>query len=477
MNKNKIIIAIAVSLVAIVILLKIFTGEMSESHIKRGEGMDISSWQTRQGAKVMYVAAPELPMVDVRVIFDAGSARDAGSPGLARLTNEMLNQGAQGMTVDAIAEAFEDIGAQYSSGTDRDKATVHLRSLSEEEIFEQALQTFVTVISKPVFNEDSFKREQQLALTSIQAQHQSPSALASMAFYENLYPGHPYATPVLGTADSVAKIKAADLAAFHKQYYVANNAVIVIVGKVAKAKAEKIANRIASALPKGEKASAIPEVPARTAAQTIHTEYASTQTSVYIGQPGVKRGDKDHFALYVGNHILGGSGFSARIFAEIREKRGLAYSAYSYFTPMRVKGPFMIGLQTRNDQTDEAIRIANETVNKFVTEGPTAAELEHAKKNITGGFALRVDSNKDITEYIAVIGFYDLPLNYLTTFNANVNAVTLQQIKDAFNRHLATDKFLTITVGKKLSTDSNPESKSNPESSSDVSPDKSADKK
>ena len=161
----------------------------------------------------------------------------------------------------------------------------------------------------------------------------------------------------------------------------------------------------------------------------------------------MRRGDPDYFTLYVGNHILGGSGLVSRMSKEIREKRGLSYSASSYFSPMEQNGPYLLSLQTRNDQTDAALAVLRDTLKEFIKDGPTDAELEAAKKNITGGFALRVDSNSKILDYLVVIGFYGLPLDYLDTFNANIMAVTREQIVDAFRRRVSPDSMATVIVG------------------------------
>jgi zinc protease len=161
----------------------------------------------------------------------------------------------------------------------------------------------------------------------------------------------------------------------------------------------------------------------------------------------MRRGDPDYLPLYVGNHILGGSGLVSRISDEVREKRGLSYSAYSYFVPMRVAGPFTLGLQTRNENRAEALAVLRQTLARYVGEGPTDEELLAAKKNITGGFPLNIDSNSDILGYIAMIGFYGLPLDYLDTFNQRVEAVTAAQIRDAFARRVHPERMVTVTVG------------------------------
>jgi zinc protease len=159
------------------------------------------------------------------------------------------------------------------------------------------------------------------------------------------------------------------------------------------------------------------------------------------------RVDPDYFPLYVGNFILGGSGLVSRLSDEIREKRGLSYSAYSYLYPMREPGPFILGLQTRNTQADAALKVLRETLKRFVEKGPTEDELIAAKKNISGGFPLRLDSNRDILEYLSVIGFYGLPLDWLETYVPNVEAVTAESIRDALRRRIKPAEMVTVVVG------------------------------
>ena len=222
---------------------------------------------------------------------------------------------------------------------------------------------------------------------------------------------------------------------------------IAIVGAIDRKLAEKISEDIVSSLQNGEKANSLSEVKELNESKNIDIEYPSAQTHILVGQLGVKRGDSDYFSLYVGNHILGGGGMVSRLFEEVREKRGLSYSAYSYFMPMLFKGPFIAGLQTKTNQADEAVSVLLENIRKYIEEGPTQEELIAAKKNIIGGFPLRIDSNSKILNYAVVIGYYKLPLNYLDTFNSNVEEVTIDDIKDAFKRRLSPDKLVIVKVG------------------------------
>ena len=166
-----------------------------------------------------------------------------------------------------------------------------------------------------------------------------------------------------------------------------------------------------------------------------------------MGEIGMQRIDPDYFPLLVGNYVLGGGGFDSRILKEIRQKRGLAYSAYSYFIPYQQPGPFTIGVQTKKADAAEALKVLHETLDKFIKDGPTEAELKQAKNNIVLGFPLRIDSNRKILDYLGVIGFYDLPLTYLEDYPRAVSKVTVAQVRDAFRRRVDPDNMVTVIVG------------------------------
>jgi zinc protease len=248
---------------------------------------------------------------------------------------------------------------------------------------------------------------------------------------------------------SVLALSRNEVRGFHQHYYVGHNAVVAIVGAVDRTRAEQLAEQVVGTLPEGEAATPLPPVAALKKAHSRHIDHQATQTHVLLGQPGMRRGDPDYLPLYLGNHILGGSGLTSRISDEIREKRGLSYSAYSTFSPMAAEGPYLLNLQTKTESTEEALTVLRATLASFITDGPTEAELIAAKKNITGGFALNIDSNRDILGYITLIGFYSLPLDYLDTFIDQVNAVSVAQIYEAFKRRIHPDRMVLITVGKK----------------------------
>ena len=408
---------------------------------------DIRNWTTEKGARVLFVEAPELPMVDIRLVFRAGAARDGAQGGVASLTNALLDQGAGGLDADQIARGLEQYGAELGNGAERDMAWLSLRSLTDSKLLDPSLELFRKVLSRPDFPQSDFERERQRTLVGLQYEKQKPNAIVKKAFYRSLYQSHPYANHPSGSEESVRALSADDLRAFYRRHYVAQNATVVIVGDLSEKRARSIAVLLADSLDKGRRAELLPEVAGLDAGEEIVLEHPSKQSHVLLGAPGMQRGDADYFQLYVGNHILGGSGLVSRISEEIREKRGLAYSAYSYFIPMERKGPYLLGFQTRNDQRQEALSVLRETLQTFIDKGPSQEELEAARNNIVAGFPMQVSSNGKIAEYLAVIGFYDLPLDYLQRFTDKVEAVTVQQIQDAYRRRVDPGRLLTVIVG------------------------------
>jgi Predicted Zn-dependent peptidases len=413
----------------------------------------IQHWQTSNGAQVFFVSAHELPIVDLCVVLDAASARDGNHPGLARLTNSLLSEGAAGLTGVKLAERFEGIGAQFSVETLRDMAAVTLRTLSDAAMLEEAVATLKLIVTQPDFDEQSFHRNINLMRVALRRKAQSPEDLAMRAFYSAVYADHPYASPPEGTEESLDRISRADVLAFYKRYYVARNAVVAIVGALNRAEAERVAETVLGALPAGEATPPLPPVKALEGPHTITIPFPSAQTHIYLGQPGMTRTDQNYFPLYVGNHILGGSGLVSRLHKEIRERRGLSYSVYSHLLPMEKEGPFIMGLQTRNDQARDALRLMRETLSTYLAQGPSDEELGAAKQNLSGGFALRLDSNEKILDYLVVIGYYGLPLNFLETYVPNVEAVTRAMVADAFRERIHPDRSVTVLVGSGAQAD------------------------
>ncbi len=411
----------------------------------------IEHWTLANGARVYFVESRGLPMLALNAVFDAGSARDpVDRNGLSMMVNGLLNEGSGKLDADAIAAGFEGLGAEFAASSDRDMAGVSLRSLSDPALRAPAVALLARVLRAPSFPSANFERERERALLGLKQAEHSPGEVAARAFYAQLYEAHPYAAASDGSEAGLKALTRDDLVAFHRRYYVGRNAVLAIIGDLSRAEARTIAEQVLGGLPAGRAAPALPKVAdlvphVRRAEHVI--EHPSSQTHILMGEAGMARNDPDYFPLLVGNYVLGGGGFVSRLTEEIRTKRGLSYSVYSYFHPLREPGPFIVGLQTANHQRAEALAVTRRVLADYIRTGPTEAELAAARKNLTGGFPLRIDSNRKIAEYLTVIGFYRLPLGYLDDFIARVEAVTVEQVRDAFRRRVHPEHMVTVIVG------------------------------
>ncbi|MBK9018717.1 MAG: insulinase family protein [Sulfuritalea sp.] len=407
-------------------------------------GVKIENWVAPSGARVYFVETRVLPILDVQIDFAAGGAFvPAAKAGLAGLTRGLLEAGAGELDEERIAGRLVDIAARIGGGADSDRASLSLRTLSASKQREAALDLMRTVLSAPTFPQSVLEREKARSIASIREAETRPDAIAGKRFAAAIYPDHPYG--ISPTVESVSAITREDLVAFHRQHYGAKGAIVSIIGDVSRAEAEAIAQRLTEALPPGGGALVPPPV-TKPQRATIKVDHPAAQSHVHVGLPAISRGDPDYFPLLVGNYTLGGGGFVSRLMKEVREKRGYAYSVYSYFAPRKLEGPFEIGLQTRRDQVQDALKVVDEVLTEFMARGPTVKELAAAKKNMVDGLALRMDSNAKLLGYLSAIGFYGLPLTYLDEFPAKVNAVTVEQVKAAFARHVKAENLVTVVV-------------------------------
>ncbi len=408
--------------------------------------LPIQYWQTAGGARVLFVENHDMPMIDFKVDFAAGSSSDIpAKSGLAGMTRHAMTLGAGGLSEDQVSGRLADIGAELGGDFDRDIAGFSLRTLSSEK--DRAVDIFVKILQSPRFDEKILEREKARSIAQIRDAETNPGHIAEENFSRMLYGDHPYALKPEGEAEAIRSLTRQDVLDFYAAHYTAGREVIAIVGDISRHDAEAIASKLSEGFPPDATLPALPDVKAPDAAKVKSIENPSSQSHILIGYPGMTRDDPDYFPLFVGNYILGGGGFESRLINEVREKRGLAYSVYSYFLPLAKRGPFQIGLQTRKDQTGEALAIVRKTIDDFILKGPSDKELVAAKENIVGGFPLRIDSNRKIVDYLGMMGFYRLPLTYLDDFSKHVEKVTVSQIRDAFSRRIKSANMVTVVVG------------------------------
>ena len=417
---------------------------------------DIQHFTTTAGIPVSFVQTTTLPIVDIDLRFNAGSARDGDIRqqgfGIANMTATMLTQGSKGLDEDDFTRAVETLGIDLNSSAYKDMFIVSLRSLSDDKHLLPAIDLMTQMLTQPTFDEQVLARNKARLLVGLQQQKQDPGSLASLAFNQALYGDHPYAHPSSGTLESVPSISQTDLIDFKNRYLVANNASLAMTGNLTLLQAQKLANDITDDLPKGMPAATLPEPQPLMKAQKIHIAFPSTQTTVLMGQLGTKRAtdpiaqqQQTNFA--VGNDVLAGSDFNARLMTEIRQNLGYTYGISGSMNPMLARGPYQIGFSTRNDKSRDAIDASLAVINETLDQGITGEEMRLTTDNLKNSFPMSFASNAGINGLLGMMNFYKLPDSYLSDYMSRIDSVELTGVNQTLQDTLDTDKFLIVTVG------------------------------
>ena len=416
--------------------------------------LPIEHWTHASGARVYLVQSPGIAMVDVQLNFDAGERRNPlGKTGLAGLMASATRNGVKeaagqsALDENALGEAWADLGASFSANAGSDRLSFSLRSLSYPDVLAQAGTLAARQLGEPAFPDRLWQRDRPKMVASIKEANTRPATVAARAFGKAVYGSHPYGRDT--TEADLHNISSADMHALHAKAVRACYARISMVGAVDRAQADALVATLLSRLPSGDCPTLGPvdEVQPLAGPSEQRIAFDSAQAHVLVGQPGIKRNSPDYFAFLVGNHILGGGGFTARLTEEVREKRGLTYGIYSSFAPGLHAGAFTISLQTRPDQAQQALDILRGELRRFVAEGPSEQELQAAKDNLIGGFALRIDTNRKLLDNVANIAWNDLPLNFLDSWTEQVQRVTTSDIRQAFARTQQPQSMATVVLG------------------------------
>jgi zinc protease len=417
---------------------------------------EFQRWTTREGANVVYTRAPELPMFDLRVSFSAGSSRDGDTYGLAFVVNGMLNEGTGSQDVKAIAEAFDSAGAIFKNQIDRDSSVISLRSLSSADNRVPSIELFARVIGQPSFPDTALQQVKDQVAYVIKSRQALDSDVTSAQIYNHLYRGHPYSTPTFGTTDSVASITARQVRAFHKKAYTASNSVITLVGDLTRAQAQEIAELISSSLPAGPALAPL-DTPGAVEPEIYHIETASPLTEIAIVMPTVGIGDPDYAAIKVANQIFGGPGVTNRLMRELRDRRGLSYGAFSFITPKKAGSLFAIEMQTEARFSEPAMDLTEALFRDYVQQGPTAQELDDAKRYLAASMVLGFGSNTGMIDKLNTLAVHQLPTDYWSNLQNRYQNLTLEQVKQAIARHFDADRLVYISVGSSVEQEPLPE--------------------
>lgn len=409
--------------------------------------MDVQKAQLRGGEHLYLVTSHALPIVDVRVIFRAGSSYDGHLLGLAHMTNALLNEGSGGKSAEKIANELSDEGAMVSFDSGRLMGSCSLRSMSDERHLKKSLSVFHEMLTAPNFSKEAFLRVKKQTIAAIKFEYQDPKKIASRQFFNALYPNLPYAHAPLGSEAGVGLIRLDQVRRFYQRFYVRANAQVIVVGDIGMKDAKALANSILSGLPKGRRVPIPQSVSLVGHAKNIHINFPSSQMTYYLGQSGVRREDPDYVTLKVGNELLGGFYQQSRLFDTLRNNHGLVYSINSVVVPYPFGGPMVVIFQTKDASAAQALALVNRTVKFFLSNASSQSDLLLVKNLLVGRLYREMVSNKNKVDLLSQLAFYDLPLNYYDEYVRGIRQVTVQDIIRAFSKNIHPDRWVTVEVG------------------------------
>lgn len=412
-----------------------------------GRAAKVERIVTPAGIEIWYVRDQTLPMISLEFAFAGGAAQDpSDKPGVAYLSAAMLDEGAGELDARTFHERLEERAINLSFSAHRDTLRGSLKTLAEHR--EHAFELLRLALTSPRFDATEFERIRASALAGLRRRSTNPNDIAGDRWFARAFPGHPYGRPVQGTLDSVPRIAVDDLKAFHRRAVARSNLKLAAVGTMAAGEFAALVDRAFGSLPAKADLAAVADVTPQGLGDRVVVDLDLPQTVVVFGGAGLKRADPDFMPAFMLNHILGGGSFSSRLYREVREKRGLAYSVSSYLAPLRHVGLFLGGVSTRNDRAAETLSLIVDEVRRLASEGPTAEELTKTKSYLIGSFALRFDTSGKIAGQLLDIQLENLGIDYIDRRNALVAAVTPQDVRRAAARFLADAKLLVTLVGR-----------------------------
>jgi len=402
---------------------------------------------TPAGIEIWLVSDKNLPMISLEFAFLGGASQDpADKPGVANFVASLLDEGAGDLDAAAFHERLEERAISLAFGAKRDNLRGSIRTLTENR--DQAFELLRLSLTAPRFEGQELERIRAAVLAQLRRRSTNPSDIAADRWFARAFPGHPYGRPIQGTLESAAKIAVDDLRAYVRRMLARSNLKIAAVGDIDAAELAVLVDRTFASLPARSDPVPVADVEPRGLGTSETIELKVPQTVITFGSVGLKRADPDFIPAFVLNHVLGGGGFESRLFREVRERRGLAYSVYSYLAPYEHTGLFLGGVSTRNDRAVETLEIIVAEIKRIATDGPTADELDKTKRFLIGSYPLRFDTSGKITANLLDIQIENLGIDYIDKRNALIEAVTIEDIRRAARRFLAEVKLLVMLVGQ-----------------------------
>ena len=402
---------------------------------------------SRGGITAWLVEDYAVPLVAFDIAFHGGAAQDpAGKPGTAAMMASLLDEGAGPYDSEAFHRALDDKAIEISFSADRDVINGRAKTLAKN--VDAAVELLRLAVCEPRFEDVAIDRVRSQFSAALRREAKDPDSLASRAWREAAFPGHPYGNPVRGTLESLATIGRDDLVAMHRATVTRGTLKIAVVGAIDAERLRAMMDLAFSALPEHGTLVPIPDVEIVPGEHRAIVDLDVPQATLRFGTNGIARLDPDHMTAVVVNHILGGGVFSARLFREVREKRGLAYSVHTQLSTFDHAALFSGGTSTKNERAAESLSVIEDEIRKMAGEGPTEDELDKAKKYLTGSYALRFDSSLKIASQLVHLQTEGIEVSYLDERNAMIEAVTLADTKRVAKRLFEGKGLLVTVVGR-----------------------------
>ena len=428
---------------------KLLTTTLLLLALPSAHALDIQRWRTAEGATVLLVERHENPIVDISVQFPAaGSIADSqGKNGVSDFAAGLLTTGTKKHDEENFNKRINDLAAQLESDNDRESSSLILRSLSHPAALRQAGELMQQALSQPRYDAEVFRRTRQQAELALRQNESQPGYIAMRESVKLDYPQHPYSAAAYTSVQSLQAVSLDDVKTFHRNQYAKEGAVVALVGDLNRQQADRLVGNLLKGLPeKAQTAAKVPPVNEQAGRRT-NIPFASEQAQVVMSMPLISRNDPDYYALVAGNYILGGGGFDSRLMKTLRDEHGYVYGVSSDLMPQREKGRFVIQFATQKSQAPKALEAAETVLRRFIAEGPTEAELQQAKDNIIGSFPLRFDTNQKLLGYLGMIGLYDLPSDWMEQYPKKIEALTVDDVKKAWQRRVKPENLNPVVVG------------------------------
>ena len=410
--------------------------------------IEIKEVHSPSGIKAWLVQDKSVPVLSLNFAFrTGGTAYDpVGKEGLARMVSAMLDEGAGHLNSRKFQLGLKDIAARVQFVASLDKFRGSLTTLKNNK--EKAFRLLGLALNQPRFDLKPLERVRGQIISKIRRNAQDPEEIASSVWYKTVFPNHPYGQKSDGTIGSVEKIVYQDLQEFMRRHIVRESLMVAVAGDISPTELSNSLDLIFGNLPITGKPQKMLETKPRAKGKVIIIDHNIPQSTVLFGHAGIKREHPDWYIATVMNHILGGGGFSSRLMSEVREKRGLAYSVYSFLNPFDHASLYMGKVATANQRVKKSIKVIREEWTKFAENGATKREVSAAKTYLNGSFPLRLTSTRGISRLLLAIQVNNLGINYFYRRKRLINAVSVRDIKRVAKSLLRPKNLTIVIVGK-----------------------------